>query len=243
MNNIKIIKKSLVLVLFLSLTTAFGQIGINVETPSANLDVNGDVRLRKLNNPTGFNRQVLANQDGVLGYSDLGEDNYAVKDILFKVMPVTVSSTASEASVWKGPSQGAVELGLDIVVPIEPFSSTAIAIEYNIPITSTIASGYIGVTLVKFENGVMTELEEGSRKFTLYNTPLHMGNMRYITMPVSGKATDIVYNNTNQTKYITYSSKGYIEIGAGTTYFGNPLQNSDNFGTGILVIQVYQKKL
>lgn len=96
---------------------------------------------------------------------------------------------------------------------------------------------------MKNENGIQTELEEGSRKFTLYHVPVNYNSSKYITMSVSGKATDILTNYTDQTQYITYSAKGYIENGFGTMYFGNPPNSPNNFGAGVLIIQIYEKRL
>ena len=229
-----------------SVTTTFAQVGIKVEKPEAELDVDGSVRLQKLDNPVSYNRILLADKDGNIGFKDQGDDVFFVKDILYKNLPQTVSSTVYSASLVS--TIKPIELGLDILVELLPNSVTAVTIEYNLPITAAILAtesvpGYLGITLVKTENGVLTELEEGSRKFTIYDVGSLVNNRKYITMPVSGKATDIIANDSNQKRYITYSAKGYIESGKGITYFGNPLNDTDNFGRGVTVIQVYEKRL
>ncbi|MGS4344789.1 hypothetical protein ACKUSY_04110 [Myroides odoratus] len=240
------IAKISTLLCFFSTLWAVGQVGINIEQPEADLDVEGSVRWRKLDNPVSYNRMIVANAQGDIGYTNLGDDAYTVKDVLFKYLPQTVSSTLKNQSNTH--PKPLVELNLDLLVAVAPYSSTAIAVEYNVSITAVLTGttaipGYMGITLMKNENGVQTELEEGSRKFTLYNVPVNYNNSKYITMPVSGKATDILTNYTNQTKYITYSAKGYIENGSGVMYFGNPPNAPNNFGSGVLIVQVYEKRL
>ena len=220
--------------------SSFAQIGVGVETPEADLDVKGDIRMRQLGNPISFNHVILSDSEGNLAYLDQGVESYTVKEVLYKNMPRPVSSTAYSASIGAGTL---VELGLEIVVELRPYTTNAVSIEYNVPISSTALPGYMGITLVRQENGTSSELEAGSRKFTYYNVPQNQDGYRYTLMPVAGKATDIITNDSSQMKYIAYSAKGYIERGAGTMNFGNPLLPADNFGTGILVIYVYEKNL
>ncbi|WP_158963400.1 hypothetical protein [Myroides fluvii] len=225
----------------------FGQVGIHNEKPEADLDVKGEVRLRKLANPIEYNRMILADEHGNLGYNDLGEDAYTAKDVLFKNLPQSVSTTLVNNS--NAVTMVPVELNLDLVVKIEPRTTVAVALEYNVSITGVLTNintpvpGYMGITLYRSENNIQTELEEGSRKFTLYNVPKNYGSERHITMPVSGKATDIFTNLTTSAKYITYSAKGYVENGRGTMFFGSPVGADENYGTGVFIIQIYEKKL
>lgn len=45
---------------------SFSQVGINTTTPTKELDVNGDVRVRGLSNPNGRTTQIYAKPDGTL---------------------------------------------------------------------------------------------------------------------------------------------------------------------------------
>ena len=249
MTKIKL-RQIIVFCTFFCTVVTFAQVGIGLENPTTDLDVKGDVRMRQLANPISYNRTILANEEGDLAFFDQGEDTYSVKDVLYKLLNNNVTTQRTFATnINPSSSFPLIELGMDLTVEIKPFTTTAVAMEYNVPVTSVLFSNaakvpsYMGITMVRKENGLLDELEEGSRKFTLFNVPVNYQSRRYISMPVSGKATDIVVNNTRQTRYITYSAKGYIENGSGDMYFGNPLSDFNYYGSGVFIIQVYEKKM
>ena len=229
-----------------AITTAFGQVGINNENPEADLDVKGDIRMRLLGNPISYNRLILADEEGNLGYNDLGSSSYILKSIYYKPLSQSVSTQLINAS---GSTNIPIELNLEIELKVDSRTAVAISIEYNLPITAVLPGtsndipGYMGATLFRRENNIQTELEEGSRKYTLYNVPKNYGANKHITMPVSGRATDMIANTTSDFKMFTYSVKGYVENGRGTMHFGNFLNASENYGEGVLVIHVYEKNL
>lgn len=229
-----------------AVSTAFGQVGINNENPEADLDIKGGIRMRLLANPIPYHRLILADEEGNLGYNDLGSSSYTLKSIYFKPLSQGVSTQLVNAS---GAANTPVELNLDIEVIVNSRSSVAVSLEYNLPITAVLAGnsndvpGFMGATVFRRENNMQTEIEEGSRKFTLYNVPQNYGTTKHVTMPISGRATDRVTNSTSDIKRIVYSVKGYVENGRGTMYFGNFVNASENYGEGVLVIHVYEKKL
>lgn len=236
------------LLLFLFSVTTMAQVGIGTEKPEATLDVAGSVRIRKLSNSFHSSKMLLANEKGELGYVTLEEDAYQVKDILFKIMTEGVHTDKPVASITSI-GRPLIDLSLDITVEIAPYTTTAITMEYNVPITALVTGngtgnlpGYIGITLVKREGiGKTQELDEGSRKFTFYRTNAKYLSKYCISMPVSGKATDVVVNDTNSIKKITYSAKGYVENGKGDMYFGEVPSGESSFGAGVFIAQVYQK--
>lgn len=235
------------LISLLSIMSSFGQVGIKNDNPEADLDVNGSVRFRNLvNNGVTYNRIVLSNSVGDLGVKAIGENDFRVKDVFYAFMPDKVTTTQSNAALLGTGLSALIELGLDIEVEIEPNSVTAISLEYNVPVSAPVRNNdtripqYMGVTLVKNESNKNIELDEGSRKLTFFainNTE------NIISMPVSGRATDIITNTTNTTKKITYSAKGFIENGLSQPKtFGNPGGSNSGFGNGIITVQVYNKK-
>lgn len=237
---IKMVKELLQVVCFLLCTgMTYAQVGISVKQPKADLDVDGEVRLRAINTTLPSTKVVVANENGDLGYIPKGADNYEAKDIFYKMIdPEVVNAGGSNA--------GYSRLGLDITVEVEPFTEVAIAIEYNIPVTMwRSAPNYAGITLMKTNNANnrREELDEGSRKYTSFDTRTTFDGYYIASMPVTGKATDIVVNKTANTMSFTYSTLPYIEGGAGIVHFGDFTDGRENFGTGILLVQVYEKKI
>ncbi|MBB1139656.1 hypothetical protein [Myroides sp. WP-1] len=229
-----------------AVTTAFGQVGINNEHPEADLDIKGDIRMRYLGNPIQYNRLILADEEGNLGYNDLGPSSYSLKSIYYKNLSQSVSTQLVNAT---GAVNSPIELNMEIEIKVDSRTAVAISMEYNLPVTAVLAGtsndipGYLGATLFRRENNVQSELEEGSRKFTLYNVPKNYGTTKHITMPISGRATEMITNTTSNVKTIVYSVKGYVENGRGTMHFGNFLNPSENYGEGVFVIHVYEKRL
>ncbi len=235
------------LLLLFSITT-MGQVGIGTEKPEATLDVYGSVRIRKLSNSFLSSKMLLANEKGELGYVTFEKDAYQVKDIFYRIMTKGVHTRVLAASIISV-STPLIDLSLDITVEVAPHTTTAVTMEYNVPITTLIdrnstndLPGYIGITLVKREGmAAIQELDEGSRKFTFYKTNAQYYSKFCTSMPVSGRATDVIINNTDSIKKITYSAMGYIESGRGDMYFGEFSSGESSFGAGVFIAQVYQK--
>lgn len=237
-----------VLLLLFFTANIFAQVGVGTEKPEADLDIHGSIRLRKLGTIANSTRMLLSNEKGDVGFFDLGKDSYRVKDVFYKIMDKPTISTARGASLYV-PRLPLIELLLDIEVEIAPRTTTAVTMEYNVPITALIDNStrgipsYIGVTLVKNEGGGAVELDEGSRKFSFYDVNAQIDSQKCLTMPVSGKATDVITNNSNSKMVVSYSAKGYIENGVGTLYFGEVSSGDSSFGSGVFVVQVYEKEL
>lgn len=228
--------------------TSFGQVGIGTENPEADFDIRGNIRLRQLGNSSHSTRMLMSNDKGDIGFINHEKDSYRVKDVFYKIMQTPAITTVNGASLH-APRFPLIELSLDVDVEIAPQTRTAVTMEYNVPITALIdvtsrnVPSYIGITLVKKEDGTTIELDEGSRKFSFYDVNAIFDSKRCLTMPVSGKATDVIVNNTNSPMIVSYSAKGYIETGYGTLYFGEVSSGDSSFGSGVFVVQVYEKEL
>lgn len=215
------------------------QVGINTEKPEADLEVKGSVRLREIDSNIKPTKVLLANNEGDLGYVNQPKDNYQLKDVFFKMLDPNI------IKFWMN-GTGLPDLELDITIEIEPYTSVAIAVDYNIPVTMwKSASSYTGITLMRINalTNVRTELDEGSRKYTSFETAAKHERAYLASLPITGKATDIVENNTANKMVYTYSVIPYIEIRGGVVYFGDFTYGNENFGTGIFIAQVYEKKM
>ncbi len=229
---------------------ALGQVGINNLRPEADLDVDGSVKFRKLNNMLNFNQIIVANEEGRLAATEVEEGAFLLRDIYFKKMSQLVKTT-SPSAVFVPNRSTLIELGLDIDIPISPHSEVIVSVEYNVPVINQYSnsneySNYLGITLIRKFNQTLVELDEGSRKITVYRGYTLQDRVRIVGVPITGKATDMVSNNTNVVNNYTYSAKGYIETGRGTIYYGdiNSLFPRElNWGNGILVITVYEKAI
>lgn len=229
---------------------ALGQVGINNLRPEADLDVDGSVKFRKLRDMSSFSQIIVGNEKGRLATTQVEEGAFLLRDIYFKKMPQLVKTTNSSA-LFTPTRSTLIELGLDIDIPISPHSEVVVSVEYNVPIINQYSdsneySNYLGITLVRKFNQTFVELDEGSRKITVYRGYTLQDRLRIVGMPITGKATDMVSNNTNVVNNYTYSVKGYIELGKGTIYYGgidSIFPRELNWGNGILVITVYEKAM
>jgi len=228
-------------------SSAFGQVGINTPTPTETLDVNGNARVRNpidiegTNQLSRFNRRILSDENGVLGYvPNFSKITYGLDNIYEATMSTVISTTSS----------GTLFLNLSTTITIPAKTNALIVIDYNIPVYRINGSGgncsYAGITLMKSTNGAANqELEQGSRKFTFAS---YAGNSATAQgLPVAGKAVDNIINNTNSPITIVYTPLGYTETNSTTVYFGM-WQNSGsgvnfNWGRGSMTATSYFKSL
>lgn len=230
------------------------QIGVNTLTPTTDLDVNGSVRLRKLNTDSDLYRLLVADTDGNLATVNNEKGAYQMTDVYFKTINKKITTVVKEArfETLKTPS---IELGLDIEVVIEPNSMVIVSMDYNVPVViEEVEVGkkpaYVGLTLVKESSDLnmgITEIGEGSRKFTIYGVNKEDDHVKLIAMPITGSAADVVENRTDDQIRIKYSVKGYIESGGDSIKnFGgykDNLDDNEDFGNGIFIINVFEKAL
>lgn len=228
------------LVLFFTSLT-YSQVGINKEDLTSDFEVKGSMRLRQFDSSVIPSRILVANDNGDVGFVSQGENRYTVRDVYYKMM-----SEEAIKPIYSNNS-GLVELKLDITIDINPYTETAVFLDYNVPVTAIGAwiPSYMGVSLLKTAKGdpKIIYINEGSRKFTFYTTQARYGGGNCVTMPVTGKATDVIVNNTPNKVTFTYSAKGYIEGGQGTMYFGNVNKAETAFGVGVLIAQVFERKI
>ncbi|WP_267739659.1 hypothetical protein [Myroides injenensis] len=241
-----------ILLAFVLTNVCFAQVGVNTLEPKSDLDVNGSVRLRKLDNEKQYNRSVLTNSEGKIKTLNNEKDAYQMTDVYFKTMSKVIETTKEIASFYdvKNPL---LELNLDIDVIIEPNTVSVVFMDYNVPVVVDASSGsypnYLGVTLVKKSQDMgmpLTEIGEGARKFTIYDVKQKENQDKLISMPITGTAIDITENPSDTRVVVTYSVKGYVERGRGIMYFGglkDNLAQNENFGHGIFVINVYERTI
>lgn len=230
------------------------QVGINTNNPTETLDVNGNARVRSMKEiNTGaltleYNRQIVANENGTLGYvlNSSSVVPWTFVDNKYATLSAPISSNIEIGYVY---------LGFQIPVTIPPNTQAQVVINYNMPVlhsnpqANTI--GYIGCTLFKSINGgSITELEMGSRKYTVpgaYNGGIYgaaaLGNL------ISGFAIDIISNNGNAPMNIVYELDGYIEGNNSATSrvtFGMYAAASApnyNWGRGAMSAQIFTKPI
>ncbi|MDR1876948.1 MAG: hypothetical protein LBQ84_04925 [Flavobacteriaceae bacterium] len=232
---------------------AYSQVGIYTDSPTETLDVNGNIRIRKLvdidtlQNPYEYTHVLKVNSDGVLGTMEerkMASNNYDFYGVYSAIMsePVVNSSLAKNGEY--------IDLGVSLKVEIPPRSAAIFFIDYNIPINFLAIQssyiGYLGITLFKSGSveGKLEEIQEGSRKFSA-STPSPRADVS--GMPVLGKAVEKIDNNTDSRIYVDYYLYGYIEVNDNEApiKFGmySATGNNYNWGKGTMTIMSYIQRL
>lgn len=151
------------LVLFFT-NLAFSQVGINKEDLTSDFEVKGSMRLRQFDSNVIPSRILLSNDKGDVGFVPQGENRYNVRDIYYKMMAEDVINSITQNN------PGRVDLKMDITIDINPYTETAVFLDYNVPVTAmgNRIPSYMGITLLKTAKGdpTLIYLDEGSRKFT-----------------------------------------------------------------------------
>jgi hypothetical protein len=229
------------------------QVGINTTAPTQTLDVNGNARVRTMTDINTnalnqqYNRKVMADGNGNLGFiiNSTPTVPWQFSDNMYAVLAAPISSSIAE---------GRVSLNFNIPVTIPANTQAQIVINYNMPVRHSNREvgtiGYIGCTLYKsVNNGADTELEMGSRKYTVpgyYNRGASSAASAY-GLPIAGFAVDIVSNTGTTPMNIVYKVEGYIEgnnPAVSTITFGMYAaapDNNYNWGRGALTAQIFTK--
>ena len=218
------------MVFVLSTTLSFSQVGINTQNPTADLDVNGSLRVR--------NVPVSGSNDSYLSIDTNGNvtqsSAFVLADSNFQIATGPVDVT-----IPSNTTNDAIDLGLSSTVTIPAGRNAIVVVNYSVPMGmytfSSPQGAYYGVRFLV--NG--TEDQSGSRKSSvILNSSANMntvGTVYVASFPSS---------STNQT--ITYTLNGYFENNDSSSYAVryNMWQSSgDNFnwGRGTLITQVFLK--
>jgi len=229
--------------------TSGGNVGIGTVNPQYMLDVADTSRV---NNLKVNDAPLLANatnmvidDNGNVGRAYKTANNFTFGDVYSVVMGEPVTNNDTHNSIIKIP------LNVEIEVTTPPHTECLYFIDYNMPChyiknnADTVKIGYIGVTLFKTTEQSTAELPEGSRKFTTFRKGY--SNTNAIGMPIIGKATDRIRNESDIPHKTTYSLSGYIEmnVNGDEVRFGMYAATGENFnwGRGTMSVLSYVKVL
>ena len=190
-------KNFLWVILILSTGLSFAQVGINTTNPTKELDINGELRIRRLPTQTS-NTLIGADRDGNIGKSTV----YLPSDIKSTMATANVDVVVGSSSVITTIID--IDLGLSTRVTIPANKEAFVIISYSVPIgisTFKNPTGYYGIRFLR--DGI--ELQEGSRKFSINHSP-RTSNMA----SVSNTYTDH-YLPSSFERVIVFSLNGYIE--------------------------------
>jgi hypothetical protein len=230
--------KTIRLILTLSLLPLLSnaQVGINTTTPTKDLDINGELRIRTTPNVVS-STSLTVDVDGNVGKSN----NYVLYDLLTLdatnpvtyTMPSTTNQTKND-----------LDLGMSQSVTIPANKNAKVIVYYSVPLGTSNANtntvdAYLGIRFLK--NG--TEAPEGSRKFSLLN---RTGTTSFVMSYVTATYTETFAPSATPTN-VTYALNGYMEY-FGTspvpTFKFNMWQAADpnyNWGRSTMSVQVFIK--
>jgi|GEM_PF-4657888 len=221
---------------FLTLPT-HSQVGINTNSPTAMLDVNGDIRIRAMSEDFGShvltidNAGYLAKARAFMLYS---------ADEVLATRPVNSSLQGSA-------TENNIDLGLQAAITIPANREVKVIINYSVPMgtltNSAPPSTYIGIRFLKDGN----EEQQASRKLSLthYSSPdsEDISSMATLTNTYIENFSSGAVDRT-----ITYDVKGYIEQhvqGSGTYNYKFNMWSATganyNWGKAAMTYQVYIK--
>jgi len=223
--------------LTLSTPFVFAQVGINTSSPTAMLDVNGEMRIRTMTESFG-NHILTADAQGMI--------SKARSFLLYEANEI-IAEDAVTRTITGSETESEINLQLEALVVVPANKEVKVIINYSVPMGtlpySNPPNSYIGATFLK--NGI--EQPRGSRKFSiLYNAS---GTLDQISN--MGTITNTYIENFDaeaEERIIRYSIRGYIEQHAspGRDYdyrFNMWKKNGENFNWGKASInyQVYVK--
>lgn len=202
------------------------QVGIGTASPTKELDVNGQLRIRNL--PYLIDSEFLACDN--LG--NIGK----YRPMLISDISSVIASSNIDILINTSTIRNNINLGLSTTIFIPANKEAIIIIDYSVPIgisSFTTPIGYYGITFLK--NG--SEEAAGSRKFSI-NTNENANMVTVFNHYVEN------YTSSSTDRYITYSLNGYVEThnnSLNTFRFNmwNPLGDNYNWGKATLSKIVY----
>ncbi len=205
------------------------QVGIGTTTPTKDLDVNGELRIRNL--PAISNPSFLASDaNGNVGVVSI----YTLYDVVQDVATGPVDQPVVGISTINN-----VNLGLSVTTTIPANKEAVIFVNYSVPVGISTFTGPVGYYGIRFlRNGI--EEQSGSRKYTIYT---ESGGPSVKMVTVSNVYVETLTPSAVDRTF-TFALNGYIEqIVAGShTYRFNMWSNTGinfNWGFGTLSATVY----
>jgi hypothetical protein len=227
-------KKIICLYVLVLFNVSFSQVGIGTTSPTKDLDVNGEMRVRTLPLQNLSNSSLLSTDiNGNLGKIST--------PVLLDIGSTDATTNVDVTLSGNGAIVNNLDLGLSIVVNIPANKDGNLVINYSVPIgisSFTQPSGYYGIRFLK--DGL--EIESGSRKFA-FITGLSIAGMTSVTNTYIESFTSSPFNRT-----FTYSLNGYLEqvisVDPSNTYRFNmwsPSPPNYNWGRSTMSKLVYIK--
>lgn len=220
------------------------QVGVGTENPEKGIEIEGSVRFRNLEEGDlkVFNREVLMDKEGNLGYQDIESDrSYFVKMV----------SDQMEKQVIVDKTDQSKDLQLEVELELLPNTISVFEIHYNVPFNFEVVSdgrysdlpfvNEVGARLMKKEEGKdgnYVNVREGNRALSIVseyeNTHPRLSFRRSF---VEGMSIQEVVNTSASIKKITYKLMSYTKKNDGIVKF-----SSDNGeGVGVMLVKVYHK--
>ncbi|MFC7357587.1 hypothetical protein ACFQO1_07805 [Jejudonia soesokkakensis] len=194
--------------MFSMINPVIGQVGVNTISPTKELDVNGELRIRNL--------PIMNNSLDVLS-ADLNGNTGKISNIKFlkevyfdeATNPINYTMYSTGLQIVDN-----VNLGLTNTVVIPARVKATLIVNYSVPMglagSFDKVNGYYGIRFLR--NNV--EAQAGSRKYSIPDRYLlnSFSNDSYSMVSVSTTFIEVVNNSANNNPLtITYSLNGYIE--------------------------------
>lgn len=223
-------RQKLSVLIFLMVNVCIAQMGIGIENPEANLDINVKTKLSGLPNVSNqldqYNHILFLDNQGNVGTKEKGYNNFIYRTSYFSKMAQRVIVQPLVRT----------NLGMDITVEIPPFTSSLIELNYSIPIING-KTGNMFVLLSKQINANSEVfLYEANRAFSPPRKYLGTGTAK--GRAVANVYYDEVQNTTNTKLTVTYRVYGETQDSAAQYGMFGAVANF-NWGKGSMNINVF----
>lgn len=237
MNIRKIVLSTILLVGGLAYAQTNGKVGINIETPSNTLDINGDTRVRNLTPTVDVEsiEPIGADKNGVL--TRIPTQSFVEAGNIFATLPKDILVNGVAGTQYRP------ELGVEHTVVVPKGKKYGVVLQVSVPIGITPESalglgnveveakdgsnlifprrisGYYGINInKKIDTGSYTEMVGASRKVAM---PDRSDIGVYPMTTIQTQYYDIIDNSQGtENKTVSYRLNGYVEKGYGATHNG-----------------------
>lgn len=222
-----------ILILVFIFSNCWGQVGIGVENPEVDLDVNLNTKLSGLKDVSGdllaYDKILFADKDGNLGYQKRNVDAYIYRNSYFEKM-----------TAYYRISNNLSPLGLTVSIPIPANGQSLVEINYSVSVMNGTASN-ASIVLSREENGSETFLYEATRSFSFADGYSSAASAK--GRAISNIHYDEITNNSNTIKNVTYRLYGIVsqnnaQFGMWNNNTTDPRSNF-NWGRGSININVF----
>ncbi len=228
-------KKLKIIYIFFSLlffSTISAQVGLGIEQPEADFDVNLLTQFSAMNEVVyeqdRYNKILIADKDGNIGYKRRGDDTFIYRNTLFKKMTDLKSV---------GISLMLLPLSVQFTVPA--FGKSLVEINYSVAAFNGV-KGNASIVLERVENGKKTILYESIRTFT-YSAE-YAGSTSAKGRAISNVYYDEIRNDTSNTTEVIYNVYGITTDGE--SIYGmwnsiNGISSNYNWGRGSVNVNIF----